>query len=173
VTDALLNQQGSPKYENTNKIILSLVGIQEDRIGHSVEYQRRQSNGAFQQKNPEVKLNLYLLFAINTNDSSSENSSTHYKTMLKLLSYVVSFFQAHYFLTPQNSPGLDENIEKLIFELQSLTFEQQNYLWGSIGTKYSPSVLYRVRLISIEDDATAPELPGISALELSETDSSQ
>ena len=32
-------------------------------------------------------------------------------------------------------------------ELVSPTFEQQNHIWGGMGAKYLPSVLYKVRML--------------------------
>jgi hypothetical protein len=45
---------------------------------------------------------------------------------------------------------------RVIVELQSLTFEQVNHLWGSLGGKQVPFALYRARLVSL----TAHEMDG-------------
>ena len=47
-------------------------------------------------------------------------------------------------------------IEKLIVEMISLTFEQQNHMWGTLGAKYLPSVLYKVRMLVVQRSAEAP-----------------
>jgi hypothetical protein len=39
----------------------------------------------------------------------------------------------------------------LSLDLFSLNFEQINHLWSTIGGKYFPSALYKVRLVTIED----------------------
>jgi len=30
----------------------------------------------------------------------------------------------------------------------SLTFEQQNYIWGALGAKFQPSALFKVRMLT-------------------------
>ena len=35
--------------------------------------------------------------------------------------------------------------------MYSLNFEEQNQLWGSLGAKYMPSVLFKIRTIGIVD----------------------
>ena len=48
-------------------------------------------------------------------------------------------------------------IERLVVELYSLNLEQQNHLWGYLGGKYLPSVVYKVRLVRIQEDAVRGE----------------
>jgi hypothetical protein len=50
---------------------------------------------------------------------------------------------------PANKPW--RAIEKIIFKLHHLTFEQQNNLWASLGTKYLPNVVFQVRVLSFFD----------------------
>jgi hypothetical protein len=82
---------------------------------------------------------------------------------LKQLSFVISYFQAKNVFTPDNSPALasyDENIQRLVVELYSYSFEQLYNFWSVVGTKYLPSVLYKVRLLSFQEreftDSTIP-----------------
>ena len=48
-------------------------------------------------------------------------------------------------------------------ELYTLTFEQINHLWGSLGGKQSPFVMYKVRLVKIQS-SIAEEGPVIEAI---------
>lgn len=57
------------------------------------------------------------------------------------LSFIISFFQNKNVFNHQNSPELDEKIEKIIVDLYTLNLEQQNHLWGALGAKYMPSVV--------------------------------
>jgi hypothetical protein len=56
---------------------------------------------------------------------------------------------------------LDPGIIKLIVELYTLNFEQQNHLWGFLGAKYMPSVMYKARLLSIQEAHAADDQPPI------------
>jgi hypothetical protein len=133
--------------------ILSLVNIEEERNTRSVNNYVK-VNDRIEYKNPKVFLNLYCLFAIN---------HSSYETSLQYLSLIIQFFQYRNVINQKNTPAdnglaLDSKIEKLIFDMVSLNAEQINHLWAVLGGKYYPSVLYKVRMLTIEDDTAG--LPG-------------
>lgn len=121
---------------------ISLINIEEDRISKPQENYVR-SKGSIIYKNPKIFLNLYLLFGVNLSD---------YTESLKRLSYIIQFFQYRNVFTPLTSPTLPTGIEELIFDLETLTFQDLNNLWGIMGSKYLPSVIYKMRLITISED---------------------
>lgn len=138
------NNQQNPV---AGKAVLSLVNIEEDRISKSPQNFVK-VNDKVEYRNPKIFLNLYCLFAV---------ANTTYDTALQHLSLIIQFFQYKNVLNHQNSPAtsepkLDPRIDKLVFDMISLNFEQVNHLWGTLGGKYLPSVLYKVRLVTIEDD---------------------
>jgi Pvc16 N-terminal domain len=55
---------------------------------------------------------------------------------------------------------------RIVVELQSLTFEQVNYLWGSLGGKQVPFVLYRARLITLTAGDIASSGPPVEQIEV-------
>jgi len=48
------------------------------------------------------------------------------------------------------APGEDENNIKVTLDLMSLTFEQVNHLWGSLGGKQAPFLLFKARQVEID-----------------------
>lgn len=132
---------------------LSLINIEEERIFKDQRTTFINEEGVTEHINPEVKLNLYILISANFQDNSTNANSNDYKEGLKQLSYVISFFQAKNVFTVDNSPGLakDGLIRKLVVELYSYSFEQLYNFWSVLGTKYLPSVLYKVRLIRYQE----------------------
>ncbi|MCX6250207.1 MAG: DUF4255 domain-containing protein [Bacteroidetes bacterium] len=127
-----------------NMILVSLVKIEEDRISRSPDnYVRIDQQVVY--RNPPVYLNLDVLFTANF-----EN----YRTSLLLLSSIIQFFQYQNVFTPQNSPDLPQGIEELIFDMKTLSLQDLNNLWAILGSKYIPSVLYKMRLIKIMDTFT-------------------
>ena len=133
--------------------IVSLVNLEEERNTRSVNNYVK-VNDRIEYKNPKVFLNLYCLFAIN---------HSSYETSLQYLSLIIQFFQYRNVINQKNTPAdnglaLDPKIEKLIFDMVSLNAEQINHLWAVLGGKYYPSVLYKVRMLTIEDDTAG--LPG-------------
>lgn len=127
---------------------MCLVNIEEDRTSQPLPRFEENQAGGISKKLPPVSLNLYVLFAANW------ATGTNYTEALKHIALVVTFFQSRNLFTPANSPGLPDTVEKLSAELVSLSFEQQNNLWGTLGAKYLPSVLYRLRVLYLEDVST-------------------
>lgn len=121
---------------------ISLVNIEEDRISKSQEnFVRKDSSIIY--KNPKVFLNLYLLFSVNLSS---------YAESLKRLSYIIQFFQYQNVFTPLSFPSLPTDVDELIFDLHTLSFQDLNNLWGIMGSKYLPSVMYKLRLITISEE---------------------
>lgn len=155
----LTDGSGGANGSNTaSNAFLTLVNIEEDRISKSQENFVRKANSVVY-KNPKIYLNLYVLFSVNLSS---------YLEALKRLSLIIQFFQYRNVFDINNSPTLDPNIEKLIAEMYSMGFEQVNHLWGTLGGKYLPSVLYKVRLISIEDEAIDAESGFITSIAINE-----
>lgn len=142
------NDQGGGNNPLSNRAILTLVNIEEDRVSRSPDNYRRVGD-AIQYRNPKVFINLYCLFSVNR---------TNYDVSLEWLNYIIQFFQYRNVFTHGNSPLLHEKIDQLVLDMTSMNLEQLNQLWGVMGGKYYPSVLYKMRLIAIEDDT--PEASG-------------
>jgi hypothetical protein len=132
----------------TEKLGLSLINIEEERVMKEQRSTYRNPNGDIETYNPEIKVNLYVLISANYINVTTSSS---YEEGLKQLSGVISFFQGKNVFVPDNSPTLDPSIQKLIVELYSFSFEQQYNFWSVVGAKYMPSVLYRVRLVSFQE----------------------
>ncbi|MFT3681162.1 MAG: DUF4255 domain-containing protein [Ferruginibacter sp.] len=151
VLDNIAKLQDNAGGGSLNRIILSLVNIEEDTISKNPENFYRTDDNRVVYKNSPVHLNLYCLFAYNHGEADNDNVN-HYETALQYISYVIRFFQHRNFFTQANSPSLDIKIEKLVTELYTLGFEQLNHLWAVLGGKYMPSALYKIRLVVVEED---------------------
>ncbi len=140
----------------TNKAVLSLVNVEEDRIGKQQENFTKTATGVNYKPAP-LYLNLYVLFSMNRNT---------YADSLKGLAHIIQFFQFQNVFTPITHPLLDGKIEKLVVDLYSLNFEQVNHLWSTMGGKYLPSVLYKVRQVTIDEDVVISEGSFIKEFEI-------
>ena len=135
----------------SNNLGLTLVNIEEERIVRDVLPHRVNPDNSISHLNPELRLNLLVLFVAHFND---------YKTSLQYISGLIRFFQKKTLFTPDNSPTMPSEIGKLVVDLHQLNFEQQNNLWAVLGAKYLPSVLYKIRAISIQEgQAKDQQLP--------------
>ncbi len=120
-------------------IIVSIVNFEEDKVLKNGAFNTVVGNDMIRH-NPLIHLNLYILFsAVNSN----------YSHALIQIRSVLTFFQGRNVFDNQNTVFNDDRVEKLIFDLYPMTFEQTNHLWGVLGGKQYPAVIYKVRLISI------------------------
>lgn len=126
----------------SNKGVVTLINVEEDRISKLQDPYVKMDNRIVY-KNPAVPVNMYLLFSANLQK---------YDESLILLSYIIQFFQNQFVFTSAAYPSLPSRIGKLIADLYTLSFEQVNHLWGTLGGKYLPSVLYKVRMVTIDED---------------------
>ena len=136
----LVDEAGKYAFE-LDTIAVSIINIEEERIFKSQLPERIYTNGQHVVLEPELKLNLHVLFAANFKV---------YDQALKYISYVLTYFQSHPSFTSVEYPALDPSIEKLTTELQSLSYEQLNQVWAFIGGKQLPSVIYKVRMVSLQ-----------------------
>lgn len=141
-----------------DKAILSLVNLEEDRTVRRQETVVKTATTA-RYKNPPLQLNLYVLAAIHKDD---------YQDSLVLLGHIVQFFQFQNNFTPLTHPALDPRIQKLMVELYTLNFEQVNHLWSTLGGKYLPSALYKVRQLTVDEQAITSESGLIREIRLDE-----
>jgi hypothetical protein len=133
--------------ELENHLVLSLVNLEEERALKNGQTAFNISTGDVVYRNRPIHLNLFLLFTANYRN---------YATGLRRLAQVLAFFQGKQKFTLSNSPG-GPPAPSLITELSmtmdllSLTLEEANHLWGFLGAKQSPFVIYRSRLVAISD----------------------
>ncbi len=148
---------------------LSLVNIEEEKVFKEQNATFINADGTVEYRNPELKLNLYILISANFQNQSQTDPTDDYYEGLKQLSYVISFFQAKNVFTKDNTPVMaaeDPNIKKIILELYSSSFEQMYNFWSVLGTKYLPSVLYKVRMITIQEDELISDALPIEEIDL-------
>lgn len=167
VLSNILDQDGKLAYnanagEGTNHfLVISLANIQEERHLRPPHSIKEIPGPELIKQNPEVNLNLYLLFSA---------FSTQYETALGLISDVIKFFQAKPWFDHANTPALDPEITKIIADLNTTSFEQQNHLWGFMGAKYMPSVVYKLRTFSLMDEGITDKVKPIKEINISDSE---
>lgn len=150
----LIDQQGGLCFEN---MALSLISIEEERANKSQSPFNINANNTITVVNPEIKLNLNLMFAANFEPNYSE--------ALKFISLTTIYFQGIHVFTSQNSPSLPQGIEKLILDLSSPSSQELQNIWGYLGTKYMPSVIYKARLLVIQSGMSMGDVPAITTID--------
>lgn len=128
---------------------ISLINIEEEKnfkmqgLQITQTPEQRKKN-VYSSREPDIKLNLFILI-------SAYNKN--YDDGLKFISRVVNYFQENNVFVRMNNGAEDdlpENVEKIVVELYTATFEQQNQIWASLSTGYIPSVIYKLRMLTID-----------------------
>lgn len=131
------------------KVVMTLLKLEEDATLHNNQNLTLRENRA-EQKNPPVFLNIYLLI--------SANCDTYDKS-LRCISKTIEFFQGKMVFTQQNTVydrtnvALDE-LDDFRFNLRLFTpsLEETNNIWGTLGGRQLPFVIYKIQLIRISHD---------------------
>jgi hypothetical protein len=144
---------GIDNAEMREKIVVTLVNLREEKTLKNGPYSFANSATLKTEYfNPPVFVNLFVLFSSTASD---------YEKALTYISRLVRFFQHRNIFTHLNSNvavtggfiDYDRLSEfKLIVDLYSPTFEELNHLWGTLGGKQYPSVLYLVRLLELKQE---------------------
>ncbi len=137
--------------DESAQIYMSLVNVEEELTYKNQDSVRQSETRPLAYVNPPMYINLFLLFSANHRD---------YTMAIKHLGLVLLFFQGNRSFsiarTPVPStgifaaPGEEVNNIAINVDLMSLTFEQVNHLWGSLGGKQQPFLLFKVRQVEID-----------------------
>lgn len=120
-----------------------LINVEEENTLRSPDpYVGIAPGGGKLKVNPEIRMNLFVLFVARYKQ---------YELGLSYLSDIIRYFQNHRVFDHSTAPELSEDIEKLVLELVTLPFAEQNEIWNALRTTYLPSVLYKVKMVVFRD----------------------
>ena len=137
-----------------DKLIFSVVNIKEEKALKNIpNYVRNDISLRATYENPPVFLNFQILI-----------TATHssYDDALLSLSRAIRFFQSKNVFTQDsvspesittNAPinALDRlESFKMIFDLYSPSMEEVNHMWGTLGGKQYPFVMYMMRMLDLK-----------------------
>jgi hypothetical protein len=156
ILSGIVDQHGSIAIQGENKIILTLINVEKETIVNGNGSSAGMSFTAG--SNQPVNINLYVLF-------SAYFSSNNYPESLRFLSFIIGYFQFRTVFNRANTPQLDARIDKLIFEMAKFSHHELSNLWSAIGAKYLPSVIYKVRMLSIDESVMKEYRPTITGID--------
>lgn len=143
VLNSIVSQDGSIAENSRDRIVLSLINLEHETSKPS----NRKKHLSQKPGNVPYNFNLDVLI-------TAVFEAPNYDEGLKHLSETIYFFQAKNIFNGSNTPQLDDNIQELKFEVTNLGEHQRHSLWGAIGAKYMPSVLFKVRMLSFQSRAS-------------------
>ena len=127
----------------SHPVVMSVVNIEQDFLARSPHIYEKVPvvNEIVKYTNPTQHLTISLLFAA----YAKEQKEVNYMEGMRKLETVIRFFQ--------NNTVFNVEGNKLILSMQSLSMSELNQLWSMLGSKYMPSVMYKMRMIPIQVDA--------------------
>lgn len=155
VMSNIVNLDGSIAVQEPDKIVLTLTNIEMDKTQSNVGGYKQMPKGNYKKVKPPVHVNITLLF-------SAYFTSENYLEGLKFISSVIAFFQSRSgAFSPQDTPAMQGVIERMQAELISFETRDLGNFWGLMGSKYLPSVVYKIKTLPIKHDSLYPEIPVI------------
>ncbi|MEL6538747.1 MAG: Pvc16 family protein [Bacteroidota bacterium] len=150
----LLDIEGGLPERHRNKVLLSVVNLQEETVRpYGLTYVPLPDRKRLKLAQP-YDFNVDLLLAAVFED---------YDESLKFLSAALYFFQGK---PPFPVPGTAEEAtaKHLSFELVKLSYQEMHSLWTALGAKYVPSVLLKMRMLSVQSGKgeVVAEIEGIT-----------
>ena len=162
VVSSLINPDGSITENIENKIVISVINLEQETTVKALNNFISDNNNNYARVSPPIYLNLYLLISANYD-------SSNYMESLKMLSSVISVFQSNTYFTSDINTDMPAPLEKLTFEIFNMPISELSHIWSGIGAKYVPSIIYKVRMITINESLVKSEAVGISGLHGSPT----
>ena len=156
ILSGIVNQDGTVAIQGENKVLLTLINIEKEPSVKSNSF----AGGARTIANmpSSMSVNIYVLF-------SSYFSAGNYIEALRFTSFIMAFLQEKPVFSSSNTPRLNPGIEKLTFEMETLSSEKLNNVWATLGAKYMPSVLYKIRMLTFDSSVIREYRPRVSGTE--------
>ena len=149
-------------------VVLSIVNIEEDKTMKNQSVYLKETNNhtnISRYKHPTQHLIISLLF------SSYNKDLDKYLDGLDKLRIIISYFQQNnsFYYKNDDTELIDytdfmaktelekEDYSKITTESVSLSMDQLNQMWSYLGSRYMPSVLYKMRLCTVQGSTTTQE----------------
>lgn len=149
-------------------VVLSIVNIEEDKTMKNQSIYLKETNNhtnISRYQHPTQHLIISLLF------SSYNKDLDKYLDGLDKLRIIISYFQQNnsFYYKNDDTELIDytsfmaktelekEDYSKITTESVSLSMDQLNQMWSYLGSRYMPSVLYKMRLCTVQGSNTTQE----------------
>ena len=144
VINRIVDESGGKPVENTNKVVISLIHLDQETNQQFYNKGKKTINGNYVAAQASQRYNLYILIVPSYED---------YQEGLKFLNASIQFFQANALLDAEKSSEIPDGILRLDFQLEKGDgYMQMQNLWTALGAKFQPSIIYKMKLITIDAD---------------------
>lgn len=142
--------QGGEEEDSTEgKIVLTLLNIERESAA-GMKSRDQMSGKEYLKHQPPLHVNLYWVLAASFRGEK-------YMLGLKLLGYSLLFFQQY---TTFSTGNIRFTIEPVSLDLQELA-----NVWSVLGGQYYPSMVYKLRMLTLAGEEIGSVVPSIRNLE--------
>ncbi|MCA6362927.1 MAG: DUF4255 domain-containing protein [Bacteroidetes bacterium] len=153
ILNKLNDPSGNAAKKNENRVVITLINIEKEVNKQFYGRSQRTASGSFSEVQPFERYNIDLLISSNFDD---------YSETLKFLNASILFFQINPSLTGASFGNIPPGISKLEFDIEKITYHQMHSLWTAMGANYVPSVIYKMRLVTIQGEETSGYTSAVS-----------
>lgn len=158
VLSAPFDSDGGVASNVNGKLVVFLANVNKDTMPYNAVNSTDSSGTSSFSTAPSLYLNLYVLIA-------SCFEAARYEESVKLLSHAVTCFQEHPVIDKYTHPELSDGIEKLMLDIENIEFSELSNIWSVLGGNYLPSILYKVRMVSISSNSVKSRLIKVGELD--------
>lgn len=155
VAASLVDPSGSIVAETKNKVVISVINLEHETFAKWQNNLRSETGTTMGKVAPPVFLNLYVLVSSNHDN---------YLESFKRLSAVISAFQARPYFSSNDAPNMPAPLTKITLEIFNVPITELSHIWSGIGAKYVPSILYKLRMIAVQENQLLKEVPTVTGL---------
>lgn len=156
VVSNLMDNSGSSPVELEDRMVCFLLSLEEESTLKNKSSRSSGTASAFLDKSSPLYLHLQLVFCANF-------KSKNYLEGLNYLSQTINFFHHNRSMSPGTIQGLSKRVEKISFELCTLSYDSLSHIWSAIGSKIMPAAVYKVGLVIFDDTPVRGIIPVISS----------
>ncbi len=148
----LTDAEGKPALDARNRLALFLVNIARDPVPRGP---RGQGVASVTQPLP-LHMDVYFMVA-------SGHDADLYPEGLKLVTAALMFFQSQPVFSPQTTPDMPQGLTQLTVEISNMALEEIGQIWSNLGSRYVPSVMFKMRSVMIDASVVTGVTPAITA----------
>jgi hypothetical protein len=155
IINNLTDTQGQTPPTNKNKLVVSLINIEKESARPFYNRYEKLPGGQFADIPVSGRFNLDLMLSAGFDD---------YKEALKFLETGMALFQVCPCWDKTRFSNIPAGITRLDFETEKISYHQMQSLWTAMGAKYQPSIVYKVRMLTLNDEQVSAIVQPINQL---------
>jgi hypothetical protein len=140
---AIVNQDGTIALQSENKVLVTLLNVEREPYSASGQIIGRQ----------KLSLNLMVIF-------SCHFSNSNYSEAIRFLDLIITYFEENYTLEAQN---IYDGNNKIKIEIETYNIDKVHNIWATIGAKYLPSVVYKLRMVVVDSNSISTFTPAVNS----------